>query len=77
MPPVGKHVLIEGQIGAATGRIVLEHTANGGRQIFYMIDEHEVTRETFIVATKFASSLADTRTAELLAQLVDRCGDPQ
>ena len=70
-------VLVEGRVGALSGRITLEHTANGGRQITYRLGDQDVTREVFTLALRFASAMVEERIADLLAHLVDRCGDPQ
>lgn len=63
-------VLVEGRIGDRTGRIVLEYTPNGGKEVIYRIDDHVVTRETFALAVKFASAITEELHTNLLSQIL-------
>jgi hypothetical protein len=63
-------VLVEGRIGDKTGRIVLEYTANGGKEVVYHIDGHAVTRETFALAVKFAATITEELHTNLLSQIL-------
>ena len=61
--------ILDGDLNGVPAKIVLEQTTGGGKQMVYMIAGAEVTREVFIVATKFASVLAEQR---LCAKLSER-----
>jgi len=67
--------ILDGVLAGVPASITQEQTTGGGKQIVYTIAGVDVNREAFIVATKFASVMAEQDVSAALAALKVPHGD--